>query len=713
MPALGISTILTIVYNANGGTGAPSSHSHTQVGTEYPIQNTITLSSTTPSRSGYYFCGWATSANATSAQYSAGGSYTYTFAGNNTHTTTLYAVWGYRITYDKGTYGTGTNATQNKPKGGTVKLKDAIFTRAHFTQVGWTTTNGSIIPATYALGANYSTDANITLYPAWKASNSTIATLSSSVDIGVSNAGHLTLNVYNENDYLHRVEFTYGSRSQVYNNVTNSLDFTIPLSWLNDFPTTVSGTATCTVKTFDGSALVGSSVSHSFTIKVPSTEKPSVSLAVSRSAPNNTTVNGWNVLVQGYSKITLTATVSATTGTTIDTISFSGDGVNQTGSGTSVTSSILTSYGTSRTWTCIVKDKRGRTTTVTHSEPVYQYKNPSISSLYAERALNDGTVSPSEGTYIKAKAVYSIASCGGNNSVSIKKIQYKLHTASSWSNGTTSATSGTYYTFGSSGIAITNNYDVMATVKDAVGNTTTYTVLVSSVVGFAFGLNGQCARFGGPVQYADKFENDFAYLGHENITVQRGASGDTGLTAERTDTGRSLFVGVGSGGYNHGVYSDTDGKWLIYDDSDGKTRIPDTLYLAKAPIISGHNTALGYVKPTANLSSQKNITSGTALAVVSISLEAGTWIIIARARFSANATGYRRINISTTSASTDAHLQVPAVSGAVTQLALTKIVSPTATTTYYLNAYQNSGSTLTMAAGGSGEINALTAIRIL
>lgn len=70
----------TIAYNANNGTGAPASQTKT-----YGV--TLTLSSITPTRSGYNFLGWSTSSTATKATYSAGGSYTSNAAA------TLYAVW--------------------------------------------------------------------------------------------------------------------------------------------------------------------------------------------------------------------------------------------------------------------------------------------------------------------------------------------------------------------------------------------------------------------------------------------------------------------------------------------------------------------------------------------------------------------------------------------------------------------------------------------
>lgn len=69
----------TVSYNANGGSGAPSSQTKT-----YGVN--LTLSSTKPTRENYDFKGWATSSNG-AVVYSAGGSYTSNAA------VTLYAVW--------------------------------------------------------------------------------------------------------------------------------------------------------------------------------------------------------------------------------------------------------------------------------------------------------------------------------------------------------------------------------------------------------------------------------------------------------------------------------------------------------------------------------------------------------------------------------------------------------------------------------------------
>lgn len=70
----------TVTYNANGGTDAPSSQTK-QYGTA------LTLTTSTPTRTGYTFKGWATSATSTTVSYAPGASYTPNAA------ITLYAVW--------------------------------------------------------------------------------------------------------------------------------------------------------------------------------------------------------------------------------------------------------------------------------------------------------------------------------------------------------------------------------------------------------------------------------------------------------------------------------------------------------------------------------------------------------------------------------------------------------------------------------------------
>lgn len=51
-----------------------------------------------------------------------------------------------------------------------------------------------------------------------------------------------------------------------------------------------------------------------------------------------------------------------------------------------------------------------------------------------------------------------------------------------------------------------------------------------------------------------------------NIEITK-ASGDVGFYAKRSDTGVEVLMGVGSGGTNHGIYSNKLGKWMMYGNA--------------------------------------------------------------------------------------------------------------------------------------------------
>lgn len=151
VPAL---TSYKVTYNANGGSGAPSSQ------TKWKDQ-TLTLSSTKPTRSGYTFKGWSTSSSG-SVNYAAGASYTANAS------VTLYAVWQgitYKVTYNANG-GTGAPASQTKTHGVTLKLSSTKPTKTNYTFKGWGT-SASATTVSYAAGANYTANANITLYALW------------------------------------------------------------------------------------------------------------------------------------------------------------------------------------------------------------------------------------------------------------------------------------------------------------------------------------------------------------------------------------------------------------------------------------------------------------------------------------------------------------------------------------------------------------------
>lgn len=146
----------TISYNANGGSGAPSSQ------TKWHGSN-ITISSTKPTRIGYSFQGWGTSSTDTSVDYAAGATY------SNNASITLYAIWKantYTVSYNANG-GSGAPSSQTKTYGVNLTLSSTTPTLANYNFKGWGT-SASSTTVDYAAGDIYDEDAAITLYAIWE-----------------------------------------------------------------------------------------------------------------------------------------------------------------------------------------------------------------------------------------------------------------------------------------------------------------------------------------------------------------------------------------------------------------------------------------------------------------------------------------------------------------------------------------------------------------
>ena len=151
----------TVSYNANGGSGAPSNQTK-----QHDI--TLTLSSVKPTRDGYEFAGWGTSATDTGVKYSAGGQYT----GNAN--ITLYAIWTnvakLTLAYNANG-GTGAPSSQTHLINTTSKISGVKPTRDKYVFLGWSTSN-TATKATYIADGQYTNNsftdgATVTLYAVW------------------------------------------------------------------------------------------------------------------------------------------------------------------------------------------------------------------------------------------------------------------------------------------------------------------------------------------------------------------------------------------------------------------------------------------------------------------------------------------------------------------------------------------------------------------
>lgn len=502
----------TITYNKGDyGTGSQVTDIKT-----YGVA--LQLRGATFTRSNYSQDGWSVNSNGSTKDYNLSGSYTTNSA------RTLYPHWKadtYTVSYNANG-GTGAPSSQTKTYGVTLTLSSTTPTRTNYLFQGWATSStGSVA---YQPGGSYTTNAAVTLYAIWKAAKSTLSSVTSSVNIGSS--GTASWNIVNS-AYTFKLVITYSNAPAVTVNVaanTSSTSFTIPTSWYAYLPNVTSATATATLTTYSGSTSLGSTT-KTFTVAVASSVKPTISSFTHSPYAQNSTVNGWGVYVQGYSQVDLSVSASAGTGASITAIAFSGTGVSQSGTATTARSSVLSNTGY-LDYSVTVTDSRGRSATSSLSGTgrpyFYEYSNPVVTSMTAFRSNSSGTEDAIAGMYITTYATFSYSSCNNKNSLSVKKIEYKLHTASSWTSGVATATSGTSYTIGGGNIAIAKSYDVRCTVTDALSHTTTYVVLVPPIVGFSVGLDNDRARFGGPVEKAGlQVDWDAEFNGVLDVTPRR------------------------------------------------------------------------------------------------------------------------------------------------------------------------------------------------
>lgn len=147
-----------IIYNSNGGSGAPASQTKT-------YGKTLNLRNKKPKRIGYIFQGWSSRSTATIPEYQSGGYYTANAS------VTLYAVWKpitYKVAYHSNG-GTGTPASQTKIYGVTLTLSRSKPKRNGYIFLGWSTNSRAFTPM-YISGGKFTVNKNVTLYAVWKSS---------------------------------------------------------------------------------------------------------------------------------------------------------------------------------------------------------------------------------------------------------------------------------------------------------------------------------------------------------------------------------------------------------------------------------------------------------------------------------------------------------------------------------------------------------------
>lgn len=153
----------SIIYNANGGSNTPTKQTAN-------VGQSITITYSKPTRSGYTFLGWSTWSGSTEPETAFTPGYSY----SSDYDITLYAVWKqnvvktWSITYNA-------NGGTNAPEKQTANVGQSIIItqdkpiRSGYTFLGWSTWNESPEPeAMFTPGYSYKSEYDTTLYAVWR-----------------------------------------------------------------------------------------------------------------------------------------------------------------------------------------------------------------------------------------------------------------------------------------------------------------------------------------------------------------------------------------------------------------------------------------------------------------------------------------------------------------------------------------------------------------
>lgn len=152
----------SIIYNANGGSNAPAKQTAN-------VGQSITITYSKPTRTGYTFLGWSTWNESPHPEAAFTPGYSYI----SEYDITLYAVWQKEqstqyctITFHANG-GAGAPASQQKVVGEPTYIPYAKPTRSGYTFLGWSTSRYAT-SADYQPGQTYTPYGNMTFYAVWE-----------------------------------------------------------------------------------------------------------------------------------------------------------------------------------------------------------------------------------------------------------------------------------------------------------------------------------------------------------------------------------------------------------------------------------------------------------------------------------------------------------------------------------------------------------------
>lgn len=374
----------------------------------------------------------------------------------------------------------------------------------------------------------------------------------------------LTVTRY-ESSFTHTIKYACGSASGTI--CTKSSDTSIswapPLSLAEQNTTGSMVSITLTITTYDSDGdKVGSAKTETFNASIPSSVKPSCTVAVTDAMGYADT---YGAFVKGLSKFKVEVTPTLAYGSPIDSYSTTANGSTYTDA--SFTTGVLKSSG-DLTVQATVKDKRGRSGSGSKVCSVYDYAKPSISSLSVKRCNADGSKN-SSGAYLKAVFSAGVTSLNEKNTA-VYTLSYRKSTETNETSVPLTDYAGVYAV--SSGSYIfeadtASSYIVVLTVADDLysGDTAATKTATGSAISKLWSVlaKGKGIAFGKIAELSGYLDVGFETIFRKHITLEYDKS-IYGINADGEK--RNVFKPFSSAGNTIIGYSN-------YENADANTNI--------------------------------------------------------------------------------------------------------------------------------------------
>ena len=337
------------------------------------------------------------------------------------------------------------------------------------------------------LGGTFNTSISIELPTIARASIPTIApnpiTISAS-----TNALTVTTN-RKSTSFTHSVTCAIGSYSSTQTGVTDSASFDIPNSILSDFVATsktLEGTITCV--TYNGSTNIGTKTA-TFTAQIDETqEHPNItSVTLTDTNPNSAAIEAQGSYIKNATNLSASIVLGVTGSHTELASAVVQCGTKQQTyalSGTSQTITFTYEKLDADALIVTVYDKRGTTATQTKTWTLIPYRDITVTGAINRTSETGNTVS-----FNLNGACFGGSFGSATNSVTVT-YRHKLHTASTWTDGsqtftfTPSGTGETTYNYSNtiSGFDYDKQYDLIFIVTDMFTSANTGEIVLTTGV---------------------------------------------------------------------------------------------------------------------------------------------------------------------------------------------------------------------------------------